>query len=756
MFACSDRFDAGCALNGLAVAFSWSRVLARGLVMAVVVGGLAACSLGSASSISAAGLAPTLSFQLVDGGRVAMQSGQPVPGFGREPRPRLDLSSGWRFQAANLDEEMSFAPRRESLGGLVREAAGRIDAGFDDSSWQAATVPGSVNPPPRGRSTDGWYRVTFTPPADWSSEAVTLKFGSVNYLADVWLNGTYLGYHEGGWTPFAFDVGKALVAGAPNVLAVRFVDPLRGSRLDIVPWGLADSWDYAGITGPVWLEASDVLHVVRADVVPHLDAANVSVVLQNSGDQPISDATVTVQVLPAAVTDANLLNPDPLELATPDVAPVAILTIENLSLGAGGVIQRDGSFTFRDADQWSLSNPALYVLGVLVSTEGVVRDSFYDTFGLRRIQVDPNAPRLLLNGAPIAFTGVAVHDEKISPPKNGLPAGGTPPSVDDELLQVRHAQAVHADLLRTNHVPGNPALLMLADRLGLAVWEEIPLNHYTPETFSLVMGRGIPQQMLAEMALRDFNRPSVMFHGFANESTGDAERTSAMRVLHDLDRKIDGTRLTGQAMYGSNPSDPTSSPLDVAGYTFYYGIFYGGSSPEPGTSQALELAHQTYPHKPVMILEFGDWVSAEGAGEKQQRELFDVTYPALAAHFDTFAGGYVGSAVWWSLEDYWTDVPGLSVEHFGLYRPDGSSRLVAGDAAASFGAVTAPAAPVAGIPSRGSGESVPTESATGRFWVYLVYALAVPAVVLAAVVFALMRLRRRRLSLHRPGLEGSS
>src|SRR6266568_6756265 len=166
--------------------------------------------------------------------------------------------------------------------------------------------------------------------------------------------------------------------------------------------------------------------------------------------------------------------------------------------------------------------------------------------------------------------------------------------------------AVHADLLRTNHVPGNPALLMLADRLGLAVWEEIPLNHYTPETFSLVMARGIPQQMLAEMALRDFNRPSVMFHGFANESTGTSERTSAMQTLHDLDRKIDGTRLTGQAMYGSNPTDPTSSPLDVAGYTFYYGVFYGGLQPEPGTSHALQLAHQTYPKKPVMILEFGE------------------------------------------------------------------------------------------------------------------------------------------------------
>jgi len=295
---------------------------------------------------------------------------------------------------------------------------------------------------------------------------------------------------------------------------------------------------------------------------------------------------------------------------------------------------------------------------------------------------------------------------------------------------------------------------MLADRLGLAVWEEIPLNHYTPATFSLVMARGIPRQMLAEMALRDFNRPSVMFHGFANESTGTSERTSAMQTLHDLDRKIDGTRLTGQAMYGSNPTDPTSSPLDVAGYTFYYGVFYGGLQPEPGTSHALELAHQTYPKKPVMILEFGEWVPPSG-GDQQQKDIFVGTYPALATRFDTFTGGFVGSAVWWSLEDYWTDVPGLSMERFGLYRPDGSTRPVAADLATGFGAITGPSAPVIGAPSRGSGASAPAPEAN-HLTLYVAYALIVPIVLLVAIVYGLVWLRRRRLAVHHLELEVSS
>jgi beta-glucuronidase len=260
--------------------------------------------------------------------------------------------------------------------------------------------------------------------------------------------------------------------------------------------------------------------------------------------------------------------------------------------------------------------------------------------------------------------------------------------------------------------------------------------------------------MLAEMALRDFNRPSVLFHGFANESTGVAERTSAMQTLHDLDRKIDGTRLTGQAMYGSNPTDPTSSPLDVAGYTFYYGVFYGGLTPEPGTSQALALAHQTYPRKPIMVLEFGGWVWS-GGGDRQQRELFANTYPALVTHFDTFTGGYVGSAVWWSLEDYWTDVQGVTVEHFGLFRPEGTERAVAPVAAAGFGVITAPAPPVTGKPSRGSGVATAASEAN-HVWLYVTYALAVPVLLLVAITVALIWLRRRRLHVHLLELKGAS
>ena len=718
-----------------------SHISRHSLAMAAAVMSVAALA-SCGPNVNPAALEPTLGFQLVNGGRVAMESGQPVPDFGYQPRPRLDLSSGWLFQPADLNGELTFEPRNRALKALEVEAAGRQLPDFNDHLWKPIAVPGSVDLPPEGRPTDGWYRVHFTVPDTWSGESVMLKFGSVNYLADVWLNGTYLGYHEGGVTPFAFDPGSALVPGEDNVLAVRVYDPPKGTRLDVVPWYYSDYWEYEGITGPVWLEASDPLHVVRADVVPHLDAADVSVVVENSGASDLSNVAVTIEVLPAEVTDANLLDPNPVSLVAPDAPTIATLSIGDITAPARSPFVRDASFVFSHPDNWTVKRPALYVLGVYVTANGVVVDSFYDTFGLRRIQVDPTAPRLLLNGAPIAFTGAAVQDEIVGPSLNDVPKGGTPLPALDQLAMVRQAQAVNVDLLRTNHVPADPTLLMLADRLGIGVWEEIPLNHFTPETFSLVMQRGLPQQMLAEMALRDFNRPAVMFHGFANESTGVDERLSAMTTLRDLDRRIDGTRLTGQAMYGSDPTDPTSEPLDVAGYTMYYGIFYGGPAPEPGTSNALALAHKTYPHKPVMVLEFGDWLPFNGS-EFEQQQVFRKTYPAFAANLDVFPAGFVGSAVWWSLEDYWTDVPGIAVERFGLFRPGGQMRAVGAEATASFGQVNAPSAPVARVVSGGQAVPVPVPEPS-HFALELLFAIAFPCALVAVIVGGLVGLRRRR------------
>lgn len=729
-----------------------SRALRSPLVGRLALMGVTVALSGCVPTGDAGELRPTLAIESMDGGNVAVQNGIPVPSFTFPSRPKWLLDGPWQVERQGFDSDLSLTPRDVALARIEAAAAGRQNPEFDDSGWATVFVPGTLNPPPERDETGGWYRRTFYLPVAWAGQTLTLKFGAANYLADVWLNGAWLGYHEGGSTPFAFDVTAAARPGESNVLAVRVDNPAWGSRNDIVPWGLADWWNFAGLTRPVWIEASNAVHAVRADVVPHLDGADVSVVVRNAGEQP-ADASVTVEVLPAKVTDANLLEPDPRRLVVAGSTPLVRTTLEPEELAAGDVIRRDTSFLLANAATWTPDKPSLYVLRVSVAVDGRVVDEMHETFGLRQVAVETATSSVLLNGRPVFLAGVALHDQQVTTRPDGKAAATipTPTQIRDQLDRAR---SIGAHLVRTGHTPANPALLDLADRLGFAIWEEIPLYHYTPQTYDIAMGRGIPQQMLREMALRDMNRPSVLFHGLSNESTGEEARSRALAELHDIDRAIDGTRLTGQAAYGFAPADPTNAPLDVAGFTFYHGVFYG-SDAASDTAMALEAAHAANPGKPVMVLEFGRWADGHD-GLAEQRRIFDETSAAIVARRSTLAGGYVAAGTWWALEDYTTLRPNLEVEHFGMFAPDGTARPVAESARDIFGSIPISSAgePVASAVHGGRVTALPPTQAGWVLLAYLGYGIGAALAVLGGV-FALLIRRggrgRPRRAAPRPG-----
>ena len=89
-------------------------------------------------------------------------------------------------------------------------------------------VPGVWEQVKPGYDGAGWYRTSFTVKKEWKGKNLQLKFGAVNYFAEAWLNGAHLGSHEGGYTPFVFDISSKASVGE-NILTVRVIDPLTGS-----------------------------------------------------------------------------------------------------------------------------------------------------------------------------------------------------------------------------------------------------------------------------------------------------------------------------------------------------------------------------------------------------------------------------------------------------------------------------------------------------------------------------------------------
>lgn len=201
-----------------------------------------------------ASLEATLSLKQVDGVTIPFQNGFPLPTFEKQNRFTINLGGNWKKQRFDANDNITLA-KRDAVGyqNLINEAANRHQPNYDDSQWQEKLIPSVENQMnlfpqvPEYFQNGVWYRKNFTVDSALAGKFVKLIFYAVNYVADVWLNGNYVGYHEGGYTSFAFDVSNYINFGGNNVLVVRVDNPEWGSRNDIVPYTQCDWFNYTGI-----------------------------------------------------------------------------------------------------------------------------------------------------------------------------------------------------------------------------------------------------------------------------------------------------------------------------------------------------------------------------------------------------------------------------------------------------------------------------------------------------------------------------
>ncbi|MCK9211448.1 MAG: hypothetical protein M0P61_11485, partial [Ignavibacteriaceae bacterium] len=218
-----------------------------------------------------ASLEATLSFKSMNGVEVPFQNGIPVPSFEKQKRATINLAGTWKKLRVSADDNISLTKRDSAgLANLLTEAGGKQLPDFNDSGWQTKQIPSVENElyildkpkTPEFYQNGVWYRYNFNAADSLQGKFIKLIFYSVNYVADVWVNGQYCGYHEGGYTPFVFDVSAKLNFGSTsNSIVVRVDNPAWGTRKDIVPYQQCDWFNYTGIIHDVYLEASENISV---------------------------------------------------------------------------------------------------------------------------------------------------------------------------------------------------------------------------------------------------------------------------------------------------------------------------------------------------------------------------------------------------------------------------------------------------------------------------------------------------------------
>ena len=472
-------------------------------------------------------------------------------------------------------------------------------------------------------------------PTDPENKSAIMVFTGSNYITDVWLNERYLGYHEGGFTPFAFKVSEFLREGKKNLLAVRVDNVPWGSTEATVPYKVADWWNYGGIFRDVYLMFVNKVHIARADVRYSVQSTrtNLSIaVVLNNFDSKDRNVSVIASVEKAEVNSQNILSPYPSSLRILG-GEIARSRAFNAFLPAGRSSATIVNLRDLQLEPWSPEHPNLYLARIIIQEGSDVLDEFFTQFGVRKVEFGKDGFKL--NGMPRFLKGVARHEDH--------PLSGR--TVTDDLI-IRDLQIIKemgADFLRTAHYPNHHMTYMLTDRLGIMVWEEIPVYWFDENGFRVQEERKVSYQMAEEMVSRDFNRPSIVIWGVCNECEGDSGRVTYLRKVSKLIRSIDNSRLLAEAMV-FNVFDDTwrRGTLDLPAYNVYLGVFGGSLDMFDGAMKALELSQ---PNTHILISEFGYW-SGGASSERDQRDYFSRAWNLYSNH------KLVSGVDWWTAFDY--------------------------------------------------------------------------------------------------------
>lgn len=471
-------------------------------------------------------------------------------------RTTINLNGAWR---AIVDPYEIGTGARFYLNAKPKNGTDLVEYDFDTSP--VLNVPGDWN---SQRSDlffyEGsvWYKKSFSYKKR-EHERVFIYFGAANYKAAVYLNGMKVGDHQGGFTPFNFEVTGTIHDGS-NFLIVE----VNNQRFkEAVPSTTTDFWNYGGLTRDVSLV--EVPETFIQDYFVQLAKGSLNEI---AGWVQLNGASQAQQV-----------------------------TLEIPEAGIKKVISTDssGHGEFRipaSLELWSPERPTLYK--VSLSLEG---NTVSDQIGFRSIET--RGTTLLLNGKPIILRGISLHEEAAF-------RGGRAFSLEDDQTLLGWAKELHCNFVRLAHYPHNESMTRLADRLGLLVWSEIPVYWETawenPSTLENA------EEQLRDMIARDHNRAAVAFWSVANETPVEPARLTFLRTLVEEARRLDSTRLVTAAMnHIETPApntrtlaDPLGQYLDVIGLNEYMG-WYTKDTFEDMDRTKWEISFG----KPLIVSEFG-------------------------------------------------------------------------------------------------------------------------------------------------------
>lgn len=490
------------------------------------------------------------------------------------PRLRQNFNAGWLFsrQSHGTGELGSFDRRNGEAAQIEPRFQEAYKPEYDDSAWQAIDLPHTWNAydvsdtePGYWRGI-GWYRKHFTLDEGFSRKRVFLEFEGVNSVSEFWLNGHRVGEHKGGYTSFEFDVSGLLRFGPEeNVLAVK-VDNL--FHATVPPTVKTDYSFYGGVYRDVWLRLCEPTYV--AEVI-----WTTTSVSRESAEVQIESRIVNQT---AQARELSLVH----DILDPDQRIVKTIS-SSIRVASGGTLTAQHSAVIDHPRLWSPDTPYLYRIRSSLRDGETLVDEMDTPLGFRWFKFDP-AQGFFLNGARVQVQGTNWHQF--------YPGMGSALPDSRHVKDMEVIRAMGVNFWRTSHYPHDPATIEASDRLGLMVWEELPINKEIGNPDEYITN---VLTMAEEMIRRDRNNPSVIVWGIAGEINAPQKVSErVVKAVAQKYRELDPTRPV--AMHEPR-GDAIEALVDVVGL---------------GAGSEMDEKHRRNPRRSYMVSEYA--VATMGRG----------------------------------------------------------------------------------------------------------------------------------------------
>jgi hypothetical protein len=331
----------------------------------------------------------------------------------------------------------------------------------------------------------GWYSRRLDIPVDWSDKRTFLIVGACDWHTSVWIDGEFVGEHQGGYTPFEFDLSAHVKSGQAHQLIVRVDDTPHPFKLE----GKQGYGEAKGIWQTVYLESRGAVSIKYIHFTPDIDRGKVRVKLML--DQPANE---------------NLY----VNVSFPNKEIKGIITSPKIQKKSQKV---EFDIRIPDPQLWDLENPYLYDVKVQLHNNQKVFDELSSYFGMRKISImdlpGTTHPYVTLNNKPI-YLQLSL-DQAYHP--DGFYTYASDEFMRDEIIR---SKKIGLNGNRIHIKAEVPRKLYWADKLGLLIMADVPNFWGEPDA----LARAEWEYTMREMIVRDYNHPAIFSWVLFNETWG--------------------------------------------------------------------------------------------------------------------------------------------------------------------------------------------------------------------------------------------